>query len=474
MDRRTKVIVALLFLALLAVASGLWRRFQPAPAPASTQVKADGYRILTSGMVEAADEHRAVIAEAMQVPNEVEAAEAQSRAASQALVQPPAQPTPTLDRGSQVVLPAVPRSQEVLIGFSGGEVGDTDPCGCAHNPLGGLAKRVHLWQQQVRAHPNALAFDVGGMMVPNIPDTADRPGEAVARADVYLRAMARAGYAGLNVGAHELALGLTDLRRLAAANHIALLSANLYDQEGKPAFQRTFIKQLGPLKVGVFGLITAQPGDILNTMEKQSLRLETPNTAAAAVVKELRMQGCDVVIALSQLSRVEVDSLMAQVSGIDLVLGSGNMDLTNQLLADGDGFFADTFTKGKYMGLLTISARSKGRLYAANMRAALNAQRAELAAQVQSLQMQIEQSGNPSAPVKLSKEGREIIDHQLAALRARMQRVTLELDAGPNAPEKANTVELEMAPMSQELVDDPETLKWLDKLKVKYPKIPGR
>ena len=75
MDRRTKVIVALLFLALLAVASGLWRRFQPAPAPASTQVKADGYRILTSGMVEAADEHRAVIAEAMQVPNEVEAAE---------------------------------------------------------------------------------------------------------------------------------------------------------------------------------------------------------------------------------------------------------------------------------------------------------------------------------------------------------------------------------------------------------------
>jgi 2',3'-cyclic-nucleotide 2'-phosphodiesterase (5'-nucleotidase family) len=339
--------------------------------------------------------------------------------------------------------------------------------------LGGLPKRIRWWQQATAGHPNALAFDVGGLMVPNVPDTMDRPGEAVARADVFLRAMARGGYAGLNVGAHELALGLADLRRLAAANRIPLLSANLYDKGGKPAFQRLLVRQVGPLKVGVFGLISASPLDILGTVDKQGLRIEPPIAVASLAVKELRAQGCDLVIVLSQLSRLEVDGLMAQVKGIDLVLGSTQMDMTTQLLGAGDGFFADTFTKGKYMGLMTISARGKGKLYAANMKAALNAQRSELAAQIQSMQVQIEQSGNPSAPVKLSKEAREVIDHQLAALRARMQRVTMEIEAGGSAPAKANTVDLQMAALGQEMPDDAEVLKWVDKLKTKYPHVAG-
>lgn len=333
--------------------------------------------------------------------------------------------------------------------------------------------------QETQAHPNALAFDVGALMVPNVPDTTDRPGEALARADVFLRAMARGGYTGLNVGAQELALGLADLRRLAATHHIPLLSANLYDKSGKPAFQRLMVKQVGPMKVGVIGLITAAPLDILNTVDKQGLRIDPPNAAASMAVKELRAQGCDLVIVLSQLSRIEVDSLMSQVKGIDLVLGSTQMDMSTQLLQTGDAFFADSFTKGKYMGLLTISARSHpgqpggGKLYAANVKAALNAQRSELAGQIQSLQVQIEQSTLPNAPLKLSKEAREIIDHQLAALRARMQRVTMDIEAGGTAPKNANTVDLQMAAMGQEMADDAEVLKSLDKLKQKYPHVAG-
>lgn len=327
--------------------------------------------------------------------------------------------------------------------------------------------------QQTAGHPNALAFDVGGMMVPNVPDTMDRPGEAVARAEVFLRAMARGGYTALNVGAHELALGVADLRRLAQAHRMPLLSANLIDKTGKPAFQRFLIKQAGPLKVGVFGLITSSPPDVLNLLDKQGLRLDPPNQAAATLVKELRAQGCDLIVVLSQLSRIEVDALMAQVKGIDLVLGTSSMDLTNQLVANGEGFFADTFTKGKYMGLLTIAARGKGKLFAANMRAALNAQRAELAGQIQALQVQLEQSNIPSSPVKLNKEAREVIDHQLAALRARLQRVTIEIDAGANLPSNANTVDLQMAALGQDMPDDAEVLKWLDKLKLKYPHVAG-
>lgn len=327
--------------------------------------------------------------------------------------------------------------------------------------------------QQAQGFPHTLAFDVGGLMVPMVPNASDRPGEAVARADVFLRAMAKAGYAGLNVGAHELALGLADLRRLAAARHIPLLSANLTEKSGKPAFQRFLIKQAGPLRIGVFGLIASSPPDILNIVDNQGLHIESPNVTAAALVTELRAQGCDLIVVLSQLSRVEVDSLMAQVKGIDLVLGSSAMDLSNQLVANGEGFFIDTFTKGKYMGMLTVSARGHGHLHASNSKAALIAQRAELANQIQSLQAQLEQASDANSPLKLSKEAREVIEHQLAALRARMQRVTLDIDTAPPLPRDANTVDLQMAALGQDMPDDTEVLKWVDKLKEKYPHIAG-
>ena len=74
------------------------------------------------------------------------------------------------------------------------------------------------------------------MSSPQAP--TERPGEAEARADVFLAAMHRMGYVGLNVGIQDLALGLAPLRKLAKSHKIPLLSANLVDKAGQPAFQR--------------------------------------------------------------------------------------------------------------------------------------------------------------------------------------------------------------------------------------------
>lgn len=130
MDRRTKISVGLLLVALLAVAGGLWRRLETpkvAVAPAQPQ-----YHVLTSGLVEAAAEHRAVLNEALLVPKEVEAAEAQSRGADRPpIVNPGPPPTQPNEGGAPQPgdLAEVPPSQQVLIGFTGGVIGETDPCG---------------------------------------------------------------------------------------------------------------------------------------------------------------------------------------------------------------------------------------------------------------------------------------------------------------------------------------------------------
>ena len=54
-----------------------------------------------------------------------------------------------------------------------------------------------------------------------------------------------------------------------------------------------------------------------------------------------------------------------------------------------------------------------------------------------------------------------------------MQRVAMEIESGGSAPAQANTVDLQMAALGQEMMDDPEVLKWVDKLKLKYPHVAG-
>ncbi len=124
MRRRTKGSLAVLAVALFAVAGGLWRQHQPA-APA--KVAQSSYRILTSGVVEAAATHHALIAEAQGIPKEIATAQAQSLASHAPPILTPVAPTPP--PGPEPTPAEVPPSQQVLIGFSGGEIGETDPCG---------------------------------------------------------------------------------------------------------------------------------------------------------------------------------------------------------------------------------------------------------------------------------------------------------------------------------------------------------
>lgn len=467
--RMTQLLLGLGLLALVAVVGALWQRRHPQPEP-QVQAAPSKIELTGSGLVAAADAHRKVLREAREIPPFFEQAltqlqGGQAPGAQEVEANPEQKPEPALAD--------VRQSQQVLIGFSGGEIGETDNCGCAHNPLGGLARKVQWLRQATEGRKNTLILETGGLLVTAVPRQQEREGEALARADVFLHAMAKAGYAGLNVGAHELAFGLADLRRVAKARGIPLLSANIFDQKGQPAFTRKLVKQVGPLKIGVFGLISNQPPDFGHIVTEQGLQLQPATQTAQLLVQELRAEGCDVVILLSQLTRVEVDGLMGQVKGIDLVLGSNAMDLTQQLVTSGEGYFADTYTKGKYVGLITISARGKGRLFAQNEKGALTAQRQELAAQVQGLQGQLDAANDPQSPVKMSAEAREMVDHQIAALRARLQRVTLEIDSVGLPPPNANTVDLHLEPLLDELPNDPEVLKWIDKMKEKYPKIGG-
>lgn len=309
------------------------------------------------------------------------------------------------------------------------------------------------------------------MSSPQAP--TERPGEAEARAEVFLAAMQRMGYVGLNVGIQDLALGLEPLRKLAKVHKLPLLSANLVDKSGQPAFQRWLVRDERIIKVGLFGLMTQNPPELGRWVVDQGLVLREPVAEAQAVVRELKAQGCQLIVLLSQLNRQELEKLMDAVPEVTLALGTSQAELSTQLLPMGRGYFADAFTKGKYAGLVTVAVRDrKDQFVAARLREALQTQRVDLANQVQALQTQLDTANQPGAPLKLDAQSRATMERQLATAKARLQSAVAQLDQQRPPPADASTIDLVMVALGEEIVCEPWVQAKVDKWREKFPK-PG-
>ncbi len=328
-----------------------------------------------------------------------------------------------------------------------------------------------------RGAHNLLLLDAGGLLVVNPALPTERPGEVAARSDFIAKVYAQLGYAAVNVGAHELAAGLAELRRFGKTSKAQLLSANLRDAKtGAPTFDRYILRQLGPIKVAVIGVLSHTLADRGRLIDEQGLDIQDPIAILQELVPALRKQGAEAVVVLSQLRRGEIETLANRVPGIDLVLGSMDMELTLQPLTVGaQTLWVDAFTKGKYAVDVTLSIRAnRDRYVAANLRDAKLTERADAARQVQDLTAQLDDADRPDGALKLTPDTRATMEAQRTAARARLQRLTNEIEnAATNIAPDASTVDINAAALATSFADDPAIDKQVKAFQVKYPKLPG-
>ena len=118
------------------------------------------------------------------------------------------------------------------------------------------------------------------------------------------------------------------------------------------------MKQVGTVKVGVFGLMSAT---VDLGPSRDTLRVEEPTAAAKRTVEELRKKGATVVVLLSQLGKVESEDLVTAVDGIDAVIvGHGApLLLKGRMIKNTVACYGGE--QGQYMGrtLLTLDARRR-------------------------------------------------------------------------------------------------------------------
>jgi 2',3'-cyclic-nucleotide 2'-phosphodiesterase (5'-nucleotidase family) len=229
--------------------------------------------------------------------------------------------------------------------------GKTSPCGC-HIPKGGLARQASFVDSIRATYDQVLWVDNGGFF----PEDNARDDVAAFLMD----AMKTLNLDAVGVGERDLRFGVRYLRAQLERTQIPMVSANLVDaRTRRPVVQRSLLKQVGSVKVGLFSLI----GEKANLgPAKDSLAVLPPEEVAGQVVAELRKKGAHVVVLLSQLGKIESEDLVAKVAGIDAVIAGHNVPLLQKGRVIEKTVACYGGEQGQYMCRTTLSLDPKRRV----------------------------------------------------------------------------------------------------------------
>jgi 2',3'-cyclic-nucleotide 2'-phosphodiesterase (5'-nucleotidase family) len=206
------------------------------------------------------------------------------------------------------------QSDQVVICTLSDVKGKTSPCGC-HIPKGGLARQASFLDSVRVEYGQSFFVDAGGYF----PEDDAHRDAAWFLMDSYMLL----GIDAVGVGPRDLRFGVSYLRESARARKLPVVCANLLDRaSGRPVFPATTLVARGRVKVGFFGLLSAK-ADL--GPSRDSLTVSEPEAAARAAIAELRRKGATVVVALSDLGKVESEDLATAVPGLDVIVAAYNV-----------------------------------------------------------------------------------------------------------------------------------------------------
>ncbi|HEU4580215.1 MAG TPA: 5'-nucleotidase C-terminal domain-containing protein [Polyangiaceae bacterium] len=192
-----------------------------------------------------------------------------------------------------------------------------------------------------------------------------------------LRMMQALGYDATTLGNHEFdwtPAGLAAILQAAGARQVSLpiLSSNLQFSSSDPgddalaalvqstgALRAKLVKNVGGLKVGLFGLLGANASQV--TPQARPLTFEPIADAAERMVRELReVDDVDLVIALSHSGidaqgHGEDADLAAAVPGIDIIVSGHTHDVLPQPAQVGDTLIVTAGSYSGYLGELALT-----------------------------------------------------------------------------------------------------------------------
>lgn len=169
-------------------------------------------------------------------------------------------------------------------------------------------------------------------------DTGDTlhglPIATISKGEPIVKVMNKVGYDAMVPGNHDFNYGYNRLLELKGMANFPMVASNVVKDNGTRDFEPYIIKEIDGVKVGIFGLSTPETKYKSNPKNTEGVKFEDPVAVSKNMVKKLKDEGVDVIIALSHLgmdeeSEIKSIDVAGQVEGIDIIVdGHSHTTLT--------------------------------------------------------------------------------------------------------------------------------------------------
>ncbi|MFH0762636.1 MAG: hypothetical protein V1925_01970 [Candidatus Omnitrophota bacterium] len=247
-----------------------------------------------------------------------------------------------------VIISSVAYAGEITIIYTGDTHAMLYPCNCPIEPDGGIARRVALIKELREKYPACLVLDSGNFFAGGLLDEyTQNTGLDKRRTMINLKGMEMAGYDAVAVGDAEFNFGKDFLLENIAQAQMPFLSSNI----NLSKFLPSLVKEIDGVKIGIVGLTAP-----LAAQKAEGLKFIDPEIALAAQVNELKKNGADVIVLLSNLQTEENLVLIQNIKGIDIVIEGGDAQ-GKPFTKIGDAAVVKASRQGRRLGKLTFSLK---------------------------------------------------------------------------------------------------------------------
>ncbi len=177
---------------------------------------------------------------------------------------------------------------------------------------------IRQWREE---QGKLLVLDAGDLLYPTVSAVPSETQKIVMdlKAMAIVEAFNHMGCDAITIGDDDLLFGRENLLRILNQAAFPVVSANLIDAEsGDSFFQAYVIKEVGGLKVGIFGLSCEPRPPLVDRFD--GLTVLDPFKIAPQTVAALR-EKCDIIVLLSHLGYAKDMELARKIDGIHLIVG---------------------------------------------------------------------------------------------------------------------------------------------------------
>lgn len=193
------------------------------------------------------------------------------------------------------------------------------------------------------------------------------------KSDFIFSIMQRLKYDAACLGHRELAFGARHYEQLSNGSPVILVSnvEALVGGKKTGVGQPYLIREIGGVKVGVFGLVGEEQGtkrrsrrhkkEVKTDSNRDYIILDSVQTGRRMVTK-MREAGCEVVVLLTQLAPSDVNKVIRTVDGIDVAILGYKSDLRKTPRKTGETIVVRTGFRGQFLGFLELEVDPAGKI----------------------------------------------------------------------------------------------------------------